>query len=617
MNKLILSPIIGDSMIMQRDVHFPIWSAENICVSFLGKTYESVKINEKHLVTIDPAKAGGPFTMEIKTPDSSLTVNDIYIGDVWLCSGQSNMEMQMQRLYDDFSEEWEKNEFPLIRQFKVPQEWDFSSPRENLNAGSWLCPSKDTLSEFAATPWFFAKNLYEKYRIPIGIINTAWGGTPVESWMSEEALSDYPSKIAEGKQYANQAKIDETAKKYGDAISEWETNVAHEDTGIAKQWQNLETDISEWDDITLPGNFCDSGIRDFCGAIWLAKEFDASQDFANREARIWLGTIVDADTVYINGTQIGSTGYRYPPRKYIPRGLVKQGKNRIVIRVTCNNGEGGITCDKPFRIFTDNESVELAGRWKYKIGFSTTVRPPDFFFQRQPMGNYNAMIAPVLKFPLKGVIWYQGESNESNPHEYASLFKLMITSWRKNNNNGKLPFLFVQLPIFGNFSENEENASWAIIREAQKNALSLPVTGMAAALELGEWNDIHPINKKDVGYRLFLAAEKVVFGVDNTSPGPVLQKLKTEGNKIYLYFDNCGSGLVSNDQKVYVSVTTDDGLKRLPAQIEDKNILSIDILSVKGIKKIMYAWANNPKDRSLFNSEGLPLLPFMIDINGE
>lgn len=554
--------------------------------------------------------------------------------------------MMMQRLRDDYSEEWDNfDPAPVIRQFKAPQEYDFLKPHDDFSGGFWLCPSKETLHEFSAVAWFFAKNLYEKYKIPIGLINTAWGGTPVESWMSEEALSKFPDKIAKGRQYADQNKREEIARKTGNEIQKWEADINESDTGLKENWQNPKTEISKWKSLKLPGNFADAGLENFCGVIWLAKDFDAKEDFAN--AKVWLGTIVDADTVFINGTEIGNTAYRYPPRKYVPQGLIKHGKNRIVIRVTCNSGEGGVTCGKPFRIFSDNETAELSGTWKYQIGTGAGVRPEDFFFQRQPLGNYNAMIAPVLKFPLKGVIWYQGESNDFYPHDYHELFPLMINEWRKKNNNAALPFLFVQLPIWKAPSDNDEDSSWAIIREAQRKAMSLPFTGMAAALDLGEWNDLHPINKKDIGYRLFLAAEKTLSGIDNTSPGPAVREWKLDDNKIRIYFDNCGDGLCvfseieavtvstnaflrtleletpSHFQDVsgaaFVSVLCDDEHYRLPAEIEGKDVICIDLSLLtknnKKTKKIFYAWADNPRDRQLYDSCGLPAIPFKLEID--
>jgi len=609
-----LSPLVGDSMVIQAGAAFPLWSRKKLSVTFLGKTYESRNADGKWLITLDPSPAGGPFTIDIVSDNGSVSIKDIYIGDVWLCAGQSNMELMMQRLRDNYSEEWELDNYPPVRNFKVSQEWDFSSPREEPSGGIWKIASRETLEEFSGTAWFFAKKMYEKHGVPIGLVNTAWGGTPVESWMSTDALVDFPAKIAEGSQYSDPAKRAGITEKTNEAIKEWETNLAHEDLGFPKDWKNPKTDISAWDEMPLPGDFAAAGLTQFCGVIWLAKDFEVSEKFASADAKVWLGTIVDADTVFVNGAEIGNTGYRYPPRKYpVKQGLLHSGKNRIVIRVTCNNGEGGVTQDKPLRVFTEGVSIELTGAWKYKIGAAAQTRPEEFFFQRLSTGNYNAMIAPLLKYPFRGVIWYQGESNDPNPREYSSLFISMIKDWRKKNNNALLPFLFVQLPIFGEPQDNDENSSWAIIRQAQESALSLPATGMAAALDLGEWNDLHPLNKKDVGFRLFLAAEKTLFKEENSSPGPTLRCFEKRQEKLFVFFDNCAKGL-HVQEKPYVTVIDEKAKSRLSAQIEGPDSISIDLSAVKNAKKVLYAWANNPRDRQLFNSEGLPALPFKIEL---
>ncbi|MDR0503455.1 MAG: hypothetical protein LBH16_09075 [Treponema sp.] len=636
-----LSPFLSDGLVIQRDASFPVWSRKRITVVFLGKTYESKSVNGKFLIMLDPACAGGPFTMDISSDDEKVTIRDIYSGDVWLCAGQSNMELMMQRLRDDFSEEWDdvnrnniavnKSDinFSLIRQFKVPQQWDFAAVRDDFSGGCWQKAAENTLHEFSGTAWFFAKEMHKKYRVPVGLLMTAWGGTPIESWMSKEALADFPEKTAEGMQYADAAVREETVKNAAFAIQEWEQKLLREDSGIKNNWKDPGTDIREWEDITLPGDFADSGIKSFCGIIWLAKDIEIPADFAEKDAKIWLGTIVDSDTVYVNGTEVGNTGYRYPPRKYpVKKGILKPGKNRITIRVICNNGEGGFTRDKHFSLFADNQEsrgaeissqpasprnfcLELAGTWKRMIGCSAQTRPGEFFFQRLPFGNYNAMIAPVLKYPLKGVIWYQGESNDSSSGSYAQMFTSMIQDWREKNGCSGLPFFFVQLPIWKEISDNDENSSWAAIREAQKAALSLPATGMAAALELGEWNDLHPLNKKGVGIRLFLAADRVLYGAENSSPGPTVKGFNVKDGKLHISFDNCADGLYAKDT-AYVSVLCDEGQIRAPVAITGKDVISADLSAVSNPKKILYAWADNPRDRQLFNSAGLPAIPFRI-----
>ncbi|MDR2596335.1 MAG: hypothetical protein LBC76_03330 [Treponema sp.] len=616
--------MLSNGMIIQRDVSFPVWSRKKVSVTFLGKNYYAQNKDGKWLVLLNPVQAGGPFSMSIAGEEGCVTINDIYAGDVWLCAGQSNMELQMERLRDDYYEEWQLETYPFIRQFKVPQESDFSGPRDEFTYGIWTSASAQTLHEFSGTAWFFAKKMYEKCHVPIGLVNTAWGGTPIESWMSEEALVNYPEKIAMGKQYSNAAFREAVCKKSEETVNAWHDELNSSDTGLVQGWQNTKN--NHWSNaqtVSLPGDFYEAELKDFCGSVWLYREFEAGEEFAKNETKLWLGTIVDSDSVYVNGVEVGNTGYRYPPRKYtVPAGLLRKGKNSIVIRVICNNGDGGITKDKPFRIFSNFGSIELAGNWQYRIGVAARRCPEPFFIQRQPMGNYNAMIAPVLRYPLKGVIWYQGESNDSAPHEYSALFLLMINDWRKKNGNEELPFLFVQLPIFGELSDNDEMSSWAILREAQKEAMSLPSAGMAAALDLGEWNDLHPLNKKDIGERLFTAAEKALFKTQNTSPGPVLRSHEKRQEKLFLYFDNCGGGLTSRCNEAnsgvkdapHISVMDNSQLIRLPAKIEGIDTVSIDISSLKNPQKVLYAWANNPKDRQLFNSEGFPALPFRIQL---
>jgi sialate O-acetylesterase len=630
MGQLAISPLFNDGMILQHGISVPVSGESSpmamITLSFRGKTYKARADNGgKWLVLLDSVSPGGPYFMEISTETDAISIKDIYAGDVWLCSGQSNMELPMRRVKDDFPQEWDGPN-PLIRQFNVPQEWEFSGPRQRLSGGRWTAASADTLEEFSATAWFFARQIFKTYNYPIGIILAAWGGTPAEAWMSADALAAFPEKIALGKKFADAAFCESLISEKQALIETWNNELAAADSGLA--WQKPETDISAWNEIQLPGDFAQTGLNCFCGVIWLCREFEVSESFAAApEAKVWLGTIVDADTVYINGVEVGNTTYRYPPRKYaIPSGVLRNGKNRIVIRVVCCNGDGGITHGKPFKIFSTgaeaNNAIELSGTWKYRVGVKTKSRPEEFFLHRQPTGLFNAMIAPLLSYPCKAVLWYQGESNDGNPNEYAELFKSLINDWRDKYKSAAppnpeprtpIPFLFVQLPIFGGPEDNNESDSWAIIREAQVSALSLPMTGMAAALEFGEWNDLHPVNKKDVGLRLALAAEKTVFNKQNTAPGPLLRDIRCEKGRLLLSFDNCGKGLIARGTP-YISVIEGRIIRYVPAVIENPDCISADISRIGNPEKVLYAWANNPRNRQLYNSEGLPVIPFRAKI---
>jgi sialate O-acetylesterase len=624
-----LSPLIGNNAVLQEGVPVPVRGEAlpeaEITVSFMGKTYQTRSEGGKWRVLLDSQVSGGPHTMEITARESGvpvqkpekISIENIYIGDVWICSGQSNMELPMQRLKDNYPEEWGSPN-PLIRQFKVSQEWDFSGPRPAVG-GSWASASGVTLDGFSGTAWFFANAIFENHHTPIGLINAAWGGTPAEAWMSRGALAAFPEKLALANLYADTALCDEIIRKNAAEVKAWQDQVDAADDGMVAEWHRPETDVSLWSEMNLPGNFSENedGLANFCGVIWLRREFNVNGEFLAGESKIWLGTIVDADTVFINGICVGNTTYRYPPRKYtVPAGLLREGKNTVVIRVVCCNGQGGVTKDKDFRIFSEKGNIELSGTWKYRVGARAEPRPEEFFFQRQPTGLFNAMIAPILDFPCKGVIWYQGESNDRNPREYGALFPALINDWRAQKQQPDLPFLFVQLPVWGAPEENNESSSWAIIREAQCSALALPFTGMAAGLDLGEWNDLHPLNKKDIGRRLALAAEKLVFKKSNTAPGPMLRGIERRGEKLLLTFDNCGKGLTARE-KPHVSVMSGGNLIRLPAVIESPECLSVDISSVKNPEKVLYAWASNPRDRQLYNADGLPMVPFRVDLSNE
>jgi sialate O-acetylesterase len=624
-----LPALFGDGMILQQGAEIPLSGKASprvhIVLRFAGFRSETdADENGNWSLSLKPAGEGGPYTIEIEAGNEFLSIKDIFAGDVWICSGQSNMELPMERLKDDFPEEWESPN-QLIRQFKVPQEWDFIAPREDFASGQWRAASAETLAGFSGTAYFFAKDMFEKRKTPIGLINAALGGSPIEAWMSRDALAEFPRKFAEYEKFADPADREEREKKIqgsAEAVRLWEEKARSRDVGLIEKWFSPEIDDTDWLAITLPSDFSENDLPDFCGVLWLRKSIEIPAEFVGKRAKVWLGTIMDADTVYLNGVQIGSTGYRYPPRKYIiPENLLHKGKNEIVIRVVCNNGQGGITRDKPFHIFPfdngkEKEKIRLSGGWKRKIGVRLEPRPRDFFIQWKPVGLFNAMIAPLLTYPARGVIWYQGESNTDAPEEYGAMFAALIRDWRNSFHSGELPFLFVQLPIFGVPEENTlslEKSRWAVLREEQAKALSLPLTGMATALDLGEWNDLHPINKKDVGRRLALAARKLLYNEENSSPGILLKRIERKGNTLILTFDNCGGSLISKGDP-YFTIISKEKKTRIPAFIKGENRLEIDISGIDSPETLLYAWADNPLDRQIYNSESLPAIPFRVKI---
>lgn len=634
---LTAASVFSDHMIIQHGIKLPVWGrtlpGAVVTLRFLAKTYRTTACGRgTWRIILDPVEPGGPYVMSIRGPEGAedILIRDLYAGEVWLCSGQSNMELSMTRLKDDFPGEFEEKFYPVIRQYMLPYAWDFSGPAAEIPKAAWVQASAENLASFSGTAWFFAKNLQPFVSMPVGLIVAAVGGAPIEAFMSREALRGFPAKIARGSLYADPVYREKTIRGYAVPAGQWSREIRENDAGLGGEWFRPETPDASWDTITLPGAFsARDELKNFYGALWLRKDFFLSPSLADRELKLWLGTVVDADTAWINGGRVGETGYRYPPRKYtVPPELLREGVNQITLRVVCNGGEGGVTPDKPFSVFSGSDpfgpsSVPLGGLWKYKTGFRASVpRPGEFNIQWQPMGLFNGMISPLLELPVKGVLFYQGESNCGRDEDYAGLFLELIADWRRKKKDERLPFVFVQLPVFGEPGENHEKSSWALLREAQQRALSLPAVGMAAALDLGEWNDLHPANKKDLGLRLARAVMKTVYGTPGSSPGPLVKDILRKGGILVISFSNSGEGLVvregGGEAGAFVTVLTGGGKTlRVSAKVESPDRLLVDLSDIEDPKKLLYAWADNPADRQLYNREGLPVIPFRLDIPPE
>lgn len=536
-------------MVMQAQKSVAIWGyiADNnhsdkktkktiISVAFLGKTYTAEPDMEgTWRVALDPAQAGGPYMMRIgcgaESGDSSLVIDDVYIGDVFLCAGQSNMELQMERLKDDCPEEWALESHPVIRELRFPYATNFSSPQDDTAQAVWKQASRETLGDFSGTAYFFAKKWSEIHHIPVGLIIAAVGGATIECFMSKETLRAVHSHGTELASYADRladaayadALIAENARETG----AWDALVSRSRDPLAGDKHFLSGQWTDSGSIALPGRFAEQSadFKDFQGVAYFKRNFMVRAEDAGKKANLWLGTIVDSDAAFVNGKYIGETGYRYPPRKYaIPQGLLREGKNAIVLRVVCNSGLGEVTLDKPFAVFfgtaagsakTDlpSDNIDLTGEWRYKITLKTVARPANFFIHWQPSGLYNALIAPALRLPLRAALWYQGESNANtmeDAREYKTLLEAMIKEWRGKAGAENLPFVIAGLPVFGS-AEDPLRPLWATLRKSQEAVASTARrTAMTDCYDLGEWNDLHPVNKRGIGERLFIAAQTVV-----------------------------------------------------------------------------------------------------------
>jgi len=549
-----------------------------------------------------------------------ITLNDILIGDVWVCSGQSNMVLPMDRVKYRYPDIITHSDNPSIRQFIVPDRYDFNIPQEDFQSGRWVSANPETILKFTAVGYFFAKELFEKYHVPIGLINTCLGGSPAQAWLSEDALQAFPEHLETAKMFRDSAYLNQIVEKDKAVSDAWYGRIRQLDQGLEKgqkPWFDVNYDASEWATMNVPGYWADHELGNVNGVVWFRKEIDVPASMTGQPAKLWLGRIVDADTTYVNGKIVGSVSYQYPPRIYdVPANLLKEGKNIVVVRVINNIGRGGFVPDKPYHLIAAGQTIDLKGWWQYKLGATMNSLPGKTFIEWQPIGLYNAMIAPLLNYRIKGVIWYQGESNTGNTMEYQKLFPALIADWREKWNQGDFPFLYVQLANFLEAKSQPSESNWAELREAQLKTLSVSNTAMTVTTDIGEWNDIHPLNKEDVGKRLALAAHKVTYGEKEiVHSGPIYQSMRVEGNKIILTFTNIGSGLIAKgggELKYLAIAGTDKKFVWAKAKIEGNQVIvwNDDITNPVAVR---YAWADNPEGANLYNEEGLPASPFRTE----
>jgi sialate O-acetylesterase len=504
--------------------------------------------------------------------------------------------------------------YPEIRHFWIPTMTDLQRPHDDLPTGYWKSANPEDVKQFSAVAYFFAKKIYEKYHIPIGLINASVGGTPIEAWTSEEGLKEFPEIISTIDKNKDTSYINSlTRRNFTPAKQQY-------DKGLVEKWYDTTYIPKEWRRINIPGYWEDQGIKDLNGVVWYRKEIDVPASMTNLPARVFLGRIVDADYLYINGKLAGNTTYQYPQRRYnVPIGLLKPGKNIFVIRVINDTGKGGFVPDKPYCLFAGTDTIDLKGYWQYKVGEVFIPRrgfAGGLSAQNQPTALYNAMIAPLINYTIKGFLWYQGEANTNRAKEYAKLQPAMIDDWRSKWKQGYLPFLYVQLPGFMDYNYLPSESQWAELRETQLKSLSVPNTGMVVTIDLGEWNDIHPDRKKDVGDRLALTAEKIAYGEkDIVYSGPIYKSSSIDGNKITISFTNIGSGLITDDSEElseFAIAGADKKFAWARAKIDgDKIIVWNDDIS--NPMYVRYAWADDPVNPNLYNKEGLPASPFRTD----
>ncbi len=623
-----LPKLVSDHMVLQRDSKLPVWGwadkGEKVTVTFQGKSYASKPGNDGKWMVILPAiPAGGPYQMTIKGKNT-ITIQDILVGDVWIGSGQSNMEWNLSWTVDNFKKEIAEANYPNIRLFDVKNAIALTPQPEFISDGWKLC-SPESIGSFSAIAYFFGRDLYKQYNVPIGLVTTDWGGTPVEAWTSGAALKAFPEyKAAIEAEENEKSDLAQQQREYSEKRAAWEKEFASRDRGYqpdGKTWADTDANAGSWPTMDLPALWEQPDILpDYDGVVWFRKEINVPAAAAGKPLNLRLGMIDDADTTWFNGVKVGSTNGYNTQREYsVPGNLVKAGRNVITVRVLDTGGGGGIfgSTDE-MNAGLGGTNLSLAGKWSYQTAFDIRTMPkaPAVAFNaNSPATLYNAMIAPLIPYAIKGAIWYQGEGNAGRAYQYRELFPAMIKDWRQRWGYD-FPFLFVQLANFMKDKDQPADYEWAELREAQTLTLSLPNTGMALAIDIGNPDDIHPRNKQDVGKRLALAARKVAYG-DNEAiySGPTFESMTIDGSRVRLKFKNIGSGLWVKDKYGYVRGFAVAGADKKFAWVkgyqEGNDIILYSEPTVTPVA-IRYDWSNNP-DGNLYNQEGLPAVPFRTD----
>lgn len=619
-----LPKIFGDNMVLQRDKPVRIWgwaaTGEKVTVQF-NQQKKNTKADKagKWEILLAPEAAGGPYQLTVQGKNK-LVIQNILVGEVWICSGQSNMEMPIAGWgkINNYEKEIAAAGYPMIRQFDVPNTVS-TSLKDDISAGEWKQCSPATAAEFSATAYFFARELYNYLKVPIGLINTTWGGTQSEAWTSQQGF-EQSERFKEIAAIMKSGSIEKLSKDRNEAIL---ANIKKAQGGLdntnTTEWKNSNFDDSQWPLMKLPGVWEERGFPGLDGTAWFRKVITISEADAGKAAVIELAKVDDADETYINGVKVGSTQQWDELRKYtIQAGILKAGKNVVAVRVVDNQGGGGIYGDDITMRLTIGQSViSLAGDWKSRIESimnkeAGAMGPNDF-----PGILFNAMINPLLPYTIKGAIWYQGETNAGRAYEYRTAFPLMITDWRQHWKQGDFPFFFVQLSTFGSAAANSNNGSnWAELREAQAMTLSLPHTGMAVTTDIGDPKDIHPKNKQDVGKRLAYIALHDVYEKPGEYTGPMYQSMSKVGDRIDISFTHTGSGWLVKDKYGYIKgfeIAGADKKFHFAKALINGSKITVWCDEVPQPVAVRYNWADDASEGNLFNKEMLPAAPFRTD----
>lgn len=619
--EIAFSPLFSPHVVLQKGLDIPVWgkatSGTTVMIHLAGQQRTTVSDhNGKWSVRFAPMSYGGPHTLKLLTEKDSVLVEDVMIGEVWVASGQSNMEFTMEAAGSAHSgRDIAAANFPQIRYFNVPRKTSIL-PIDTLEGGQWLPVNPATVRKLSAVAFYFARELHADKNVAVGIISSSWGATSAQAWMSAEMLATHPdfrrqvmSQHRDAEKWNEMVRQSMTVDRTRDSLADAATE------GIRMGVQKAEYRDDSWKEVSYPIDMVKARLPGSWGVSWYRYAFDLATEKTQR-LRIYLRA--KEARLYLNGTEILRKGNIDEELQLnVPAGLLQKGKNLLTIRVYQNWGTALIgSADRKAQLedAKGKKTADLMGAWKVNGAIEKPL-PGGQNFYNQPSVQFNARISPLMPYAIRGVLWYQGEGNASKAFQYRSLFPLLIHDWRIHWQQGNFPFLFVQLANFREKKNEPGDDDWAELREAQTMTLHLPLTGMASAIDIGEERDIHPKNKLDVGKRLYLSARRIAYGdTSMVSEGPVFQSMKMEGEFVRLTFSSVGSGLMTRNNdplKGFAVCGPDKKFYWADARIEGNTVM-LRSASVSNPQAVRYNWASNP-DGNLYNREGLPADAFRTD----
>lgn len=625
--KIVLPSIFTNNMVLQQKSNVAFWGKSTpgktvtISPTWNGKSYTARADASGNWKTLVQTPAyGGPYTVTV-SDGKALVLSNVMIGEVWICSGQSNMEMPVAGWgkINNYAEEIANADYKNIRLFQAEHiASDVPLKNAKVTNGGWTPCTPEYVAEFSSVAYFFAREIYKKTGIPIGLIHTSWGGTLAEAWTSATTIRTMP-EFAEALKKVQHVK---TGSDYEKDLANWKKLVDNKDAGNGKGkpgWAAPALDEAAWDNMLLPNAWEQAGLPGFDGVVYFRKKIVLPPSWEGKAVTLNLGTIDDNDISYFNGEKIGETeGYNKMRSYKIVASKVKAGENVIVVRVFDGSGGGGLYGDKNILsiVSASGEKISLDGDWKYRIGLNLKDIPPvpeSNTGPNRPTVLYNAMINPFIPYTIRGAIWYQGEANVDKAHQYRTLFPAMIGDWRSHWKQGDFPFYYVQLANFMSREDEPIPSAWAELRDAQLQTLSLPNTGMAVTIDIGTGGDIHPKNKQEVGRRLALVALAKTYGKQIAYSGPVFSSQQIAGNSIRLSFKFVDGGLKAEGGNLagFAVAGKDQKFHWAKAVIEGGQVV-VSSDEVPNPVAVRYAWANNP-NCNLYNGAGLPASPFRTD----